>query len=239
MTRRLLLIIFFGVNALTMAAQNRLSDSDDSIRQEATSNAIKGKLSTPFGAAALSNFVSGIHVSSFFKQGVNGNIELHKQFKAGWTGGLSLDQQIGSTDKEALPLSLTGVSPGTTIQFNLQKMFWHPGFDKLSDEQIQQLSDVEKAMQKEITLISAQSAFARSGIMAPKQKRKWRWMHSILHSGNLFLSMQKWDLPKQLLLILKIQSILHQSLMPTSLQRLLYHWSKYWGQDLMYWDILP
>jgi hypothetical protein len=157
MTRRLLLIIFFGANALTIAAQNSLSDSDDSIRQEATSNAIKGRLSTPFGAAALSNFVSGIHVSSFFEAGVNGNIELHKQFKAGWTSGLSLDQQIGSTDKKALPLSLTGVSPGTTIQFNLQKMFWHPGFDKLSDEQIRQLNDVEKTYAKRNNIADART----------------------------------------------------------------------------------
>ena len=148
MTRSLLLMIFFSAKVLITNAQNHLSTSEDSIRQEATSNAIKGKLSTPFGAAALSNFVSGIHVSSFFKEGVNGNIELHKQFKSGWTGGLSLDQQIGSTDTEALPLSLTGVSPGTTVEFNLQKMFWHPGFDILSDEQIQQLNDVEKAYAK-------------------------------------------------------------------------------------------
>ena len=111
MTRKILLVTIFIANGFMASAQNRLSASDDSIRREATSNAVKSKLSSPLGAAALSNFVSTVHASSFFKQGVNGKIELHKDFKAGWNAGLSLDQKIGTTDTESLPLSLTGISP--------------------------------------------------------------------------------------------------------------------------------
>lgn len=148
MTLKIFLSAIFIAHVFIASAQNTLSAPDDSIRQEAASNAVKSKLSSPFGAAALANFVSGIHVSSFFKAGVNGKIELHRQFKAGWTGGLSLDQKIGATDAEALPLSITGISPGTTVQFNLQKMVWHPSFRMLSDDQIQALNDVETAYAK-------------------------------------------------------------------------------------------
>jgi hypothetical protein len=161
MTRKILLIVLFIANAFFVSAQNRLSAADDSIRHEATSNAIKSKLSSPLGAAALSNFVSAIHVSSFFKQGVNGKIELHRQFKAGWTGGLSLDQKIGATDSEALPLSITGISPGTTVQLNIQKMIWHPGFDILSDEQIEKLNAVEAAYAKRNNIADARTVGLR------------------------------------------------------------------------------
>ena len=159
--RKIVMTFFFSASALITLAQNRMNASYDTVRQEATSNAIKGKLSTPFGAAALSNFVSGIHVSSFFKEGVNGNIELHKEFKAGLTAGLSLDQKIGSTESKALPLSLSGVSPGTTVQFNLQKMIWHPGFDVLSDDQIQKLNDVENAYAKRNNIADARTVSLR------------------------------------------------------------------------------
>ena len=161
MTRKILLVTIFIANGFMVSAQNRLSASDDSIRREATSNAVKSKLSSPLGAAALSNFVSTVHASSFFKQGVNGKIELHKGFKAGWNAGLSLDQKIGTTDTEALPLSLTGISPGTTVLFNLQKMIWHPTFDILSDEQIQQLNDVETAYAKRNNIADARTVGLR------------------------------------------------------------------------------
>lgn len=125
-------------------AQNRLGPAVDSIRKEATINAIKNKLATPFGTSGLSNFISNINVSSSFKEGVNGKIELHTKVKEGWAAGLSLDQKIGSNDQEALPLSLTGFSPGTTVQLNVQKMFWNPSFNFLSDEQVMQLNEIEK-----------------------------------------------------------------------------------------------
>lgn len=161
MRRKILLLTIFIADVFIVSAQNRLSAPDDSIRQEATSNAVKSKLSSPLGAAALSNFVSAIHVSSFFKAGVNGKIELQRQFKAGWTGGLSLDQKIGASDTEALPLSITGISPGTTVQLNLQKMIWHPGFDILSDEQVEMLNDVETAYAKRNNIADARTVSLR------------------------------------------------------------------------------
>lgn len=161
MTPKILFFTIFIANVFIASAQNHLSASDDSIRQEAASNAVKSKLSSPLGAAALSNFVSAIHVSSFFKAGVNGKIELQRQFKAGWNAGLSLDQKIGTTDTEALPLSITGISPGTTVQLNLQKMIWHPSFDILSDEQIEELNHVETVYAKRNNIADARTVSLR------------------------------------------------------------------------------
>jgi hypothetical protein len=141
---RILLVIIFIGNSFITLAQDSLSDA---ITKQAAENSIKSKLTSPFGAAALSNFVSNISVSSFFKEGVNGKIELRGKFKAGWTGGLSIDQKIGKTSEEAAPLSLTGISPGTTVQLNLQKMCWHPSFD-MSDDEVRKLNSAEEAYAK-------------------------------------------------------------------------------------------
>lgn len=130
-------------NVFFAFSQNSFKTVQDSIRSQAAVNNVKSKLSSPSSTAALSNFVSSVHVSSFFKEGVNGTIELHGKFKKGWTGGLILDQKIGKSGNKALPFSLTGISPGSTVLINLKKMFWRPGFNELSDEQVKKLNDAE------------------------------------------------------------------------------------------------
>lgn len=83
---------------------------------------------TPNGNGAFSNVISNISLSSALEQGVNGKAEL----KAGgrsWNGGLSVDQKIGKTANKATIFDFNkGVSPGTTIGFNLQYMNWNPEY---------------------------------------------------------------------------------------------------------------
>jgi len=141
--RILIVIIFIGNSFITLAQDSSLNG----ITKQAAENSIKSKLASPFGAAALSNFISNISVSSVLKEGVNGKIELRGKFKAGWIGGLSIDQKIGKIGEEAAPLSITGISPGTTVQLNLQKMFWHPSF-RMSDAQVAKLNSAEEAYAK-------------------------------------------------------------------------------------------
>lgn len=146
--RRLFITGIFIMTGIHASAQIPLDSAAQVIRIEAVSNNIKSKLATPYGGSALSNFVSNIHVSSTFNEGVNGKVELQTKLKSGWTGGLSLEQKIGKSDDEAIPFSLTGISPGTTLQFNFQKMFWNPGFGSLSNNQIKKLNEAEKAYAK-------------------------------------------------------------------------------------------
>jgi hypothetical protein len=87
----------------------------------------KGVNFTPFGAGTLSNIVSNASLSSAMKAGENAKVEL-KYTSARWlTLGLSTDQKLGKNDKESIPFDfLDGISSGTTVKFNLQKMFWKP-----------------------------------------------------------------------------------------------------------------
>jgi hypothetical protein len=82
---------------------------------------------TSFGNSAFSNFVSNISVSSTFNKGENGKAELKYTTNNWWTSGITLEQKLGKTDKEAALLDLfDGVSSGTSLNFNLQKLFWNP-----------------------------------------------------------------------------------------------------------------
>lgn len=80
---------------------------------------------TAFGGGSLSNFVSNVSLSSTFNQGQNGKLELRYNKK--WvTAGVSVDQKISKQSQATTPFDLNGISPGTTVEFNLQKMFWDP-----------------------------------------------------------------------------------------------------------------
>lgn len=80
---------------------------------------------TAFGSGSISNFISNVSLSSTFNQGQNGKLEL-KYNKKWVTVGISVDQKIGKRTQAATPFDLNGISPGTTVEFNLQKMFWDP-----------------------------------------------------------------------------------------------------------------
>ena len=97
---------------------------------------------TPLGNAALSNTVSNVALSSTLNEGENGKIELKYNFKNRWTGGFSVDQKIGKDAKKAEFYNFTsGVSPGTTIGFNIQKIFWSPKLSKAGFEQFDALAN--------------------------------------------------------------------------------------------------
>ena len=142
MNRKQLLLILLLFQCFITHAQTALSPQDFVIAEAATKN-FKKKLSTPYGTGSLPNFFSSISLSSFYNEGVNGKIELNGKLGKGWNGGLSIDQKIGETDVEAVPLDLSGISPGTTVSFNLQKILWKPTFN-LSHQQIQQLNEASK-----------------------------------------------------------------------------------------------
>jgi hypothetical protein len=143
MKSNLLILIIFFISVNWAAAQTSLNKSDSIVADKAAFSNLKGKLSSPFGASILPNLFSNISVSSLFKEGVNGKIELQGKLGSRISGGLSIDQKIGKSDKVATPLDLSGISPGTTVEFNLQKIFWHPAFS-LSNKEIRDLNDVER-----------------------------------------------------------------------------------------------
>lgn len=147
MKKTITLIIMFITFMYVVKAQDSLQASkvQNSLHnskpiEKAIIKDIRGlKLSSPFGASTLSNFISNVSISSFFKEGVNGKLELQGKFSERMSGGLSVDQKIGKSSTEATPLDITGISPGTTVKFNLQKMIWNPSFDKLTDKQVAQI----------------------------------------------------------------------------------------------------
>lgn len=106
--------------ARTARMQGEIYDSQHKLRQSFQKSSY-----TPFGGGSISNLVSNISLSSTLNNGQNGKAEL-KYTKNWWTGGISVDQKIGKNDNEATPFDLDGLSPGTTVEFNLQKMFWNP-----------------------------------------------------------------------------------------------------------------
>ena len=141
MNRILLIFIMSFLIVDAGYTQNTLTGLNALVAENAANSNTRGKLSTPFGVSSLPNLYSNVSVSSFFKEGVNGKIELQAKFHSRWSGGLTIDQKISKSSSEATPLDLSGISPGTTVKFNLQKMFWHPQFD-LTDPQIANLNMV-------------------------------------------------------------------------------------------------
>lgn len=144
MNLKLFILIVFFLKIYAVSAQKTLTGSDAEIAKQAANKSIRSQLSSPFGASSLPNFFSNVSLSSFFKEGVNGKIELQGKLNSGLSGGLSIDQKIGKSDTKATPLDLSGISPGTTVEFNLQKMLWHPKFN-LSNKQVSDLNDAVKA----------------------------------------------------------------------------------------------
>lgn len=96
---------------------------------------------SPFGGGSLSNFISNVSIASYFEQGVKGRIEIQRKTSSKWNGGLSVEQTIGKSDKQSVPLSLAGISSGTTVEINVIKLFWKPSF-KLDDEEIGKLDKI-------------------------------------------------------------------------------------------------
>jgi len=142
---RILLMLIISFSFIKAGyTQNTLTGQNALITENAASNNTRSKLSTPFGVSSLPNLYSNVSVSSFLKEGVNGKIELQAKFNSRWSGGLTIDQKISKGSSQATPLDLSGISPGTTVKFNLQKMFWHPHF-VLADGQIANLDKVNTA----------------------------------------------------------------------------------------------
>ena len=82
---------------------------------------------TPGGGAGLLNAVSNIAVNSTLTGGANGKVQAVKQFGDFWSASLSAQQTLGKSDSSATFYDFSkGISPGTSISFNLQKMFWNP-----------------------------------------------------------------------------------------------------------------
>jgi hypothetical protein len=120
--------------------------ADFSFAQHGTIDTAKTKILlynfAPFGNKALSNSISNIALSSTFNNGENGKIDF-KYVKNFLTAGLSLDQKIGKGDNQATFYKFSdGVSPGTTVSFNLQKVFWDP---KLSDKSFSEFNKIRNA----------------------------------------------------------------------------------------------
>lgn len=139
MRLKLIISIIFLFNAYVGSAQvSPMGDIDSTFEDTMHIKEVRAQAFTPFGLSSISNFFSNISISSFFNEGVNGKIELQGRFNSRWSGGLSIDQKIGKNDKAAIPLALSGISPGTTVAFNVQKITWKPKFDfsKLSDQEV-------------------------------------------------------------------------------------------------------
>jgi len=101
---------------------------------------------TPFGNGAFSNVVSNISLSSALNAGENAKIEAKYKMRNWWTAGLSLDQKLGKSDKQATFYDLNnGISPGTTLGFNIQTIIWNP---KSTLESFRNFDEVRKDFAK-------------------------------------------------------------------------------------------
>jgi hypothetical protein len=78
---------------------------------------------TPLGNNGMSNILSNFSLSSAFNSGTNAKAEL--KYTNNWTTfGLTVDQKISQGSTQATPLDLlNGISSGTKIGINFQKMF--------------------------------------------------------------------------------------------------------------------
>jgi len=130
MVKKISLFMLVLAAAASSRAQERNENADSiavAINKSSTLADNKHKSFTPFGTGALSNFFSNLNLSSTYKEGVNGKIELAKQFSDRTSGNFYVDQKIGKNDEEATPIDLSGISPGTTAGFGFQGMLpWHP-----------------------------------------------------------------------------------------------------------------
>ncbi len=127
--KKIIVLASFMIVAANVFGQADSFNSEDLKNLKVEASKQFGKNFTPFGNGALSNFVSNISVTSAFKEGVNGKVELKYQTKSSTIFGLYADQKIGSNDKQASFIDFTkGISPGTTIGLNIQKTCWSPQF---------------------------------------------------------------------------------------------------------------
>lgn len=140
---KLILFLLSTYPVITQAQVTLVNKADSAFLDTKQIKKIRDQTISPFGASSVSNFISNVSLSSFYKEGVNGKIELQGKLNSRSSIGLSLDQKINKSDNSATPLSLTGISPGTTVQFNLQKFLWKPRFNLSRDEKAN-LNELEK-----------------------------------------------------------------------------------------------
>ncbi len=125
--KRIVLIFVLILNFLALKAQNDSLKTMNDAQDYLDSNALifSAKTFTPFGKSSMSNMVSNLSLTSTYKEGENGKIEL-KDTTGWWTYGISINKSIGKKDKEVVVMDLNGINSGTTFGFNLQKIFWNP-----------------------------------------------------------------------------------------------------------------
>ncbi len=155
-----LILLLYKINVIAQKAGDKLPE----VAYYQTDQFSKSSF-TPLGSPTLSNFLSNISLSSTYNKGENGKAELKYTSKNWLTYGLGIDQKIGKNNNSATPFDfLNGLSSGTTVEFNLQKMIWNP---KLSSKGFEQFVDV------------ANSYSLRTG----KDRRTLKYMQ-ILLDGN-------------------------------------------------------
>ena len=127
MKKSILLVIVLVFNVSLIKAQTEFLDTTAFVKGKAVEreNNFKAISFTPSGNGNLSNLVSNASLTSSLNEGENGKIEL-KYDKDWLTFGLSVNQSISKKSKEASPFNLDGINNGTTIELNIQKMFWNP-----------------------------------------------------------------------------------------------------------------
>ena len=123
----LFLFILLTSSVFAQTINDPVSDSAKIVSLKKANSPQKQKNNfAPFGGSNLSNVLSNVSLSSTLNTGQNGKVELAYTTKKYWTFGISADQKIGKNDSVATPFDLNGLSNGTTVGFNIQKMFWKP-----------------------------------------------------------------------------------------------------------------
>jgi hypothetical protein len=140
------LLLMYMIATQLMSQEN--TNKHDSLKSELKEREISNyKFSNfqPFGQGSLSNFISNISLSSAFNEGESGKIDFNYTDKKLLTIGIALNQKLDENSEEAIPIDLGGLSPGTTVEFTLQKLIWDP---VLTEEDFKSFDDVRNEYSK-------------------------------------------------------------------------------------------
>src|ERR1700749_3813308 len=107
----------------------------------ATTAPLKDAGFDPSGKSALANIISNVSLNSTLNNGADAKLQAAYQFSPTWSANITAQQQLGKTDSSATFYDFSkGISPGTTITLNIQKLFWQPKLTKAGRDALIALS---------------------------------------------------------------------------------------------------
>ena len=135
-----LCILVLGISMHSFAQNGLDAASIDTAKVFGNSSTVKAN-ANPLGSGAVASATSNVAVSSTLTGGADGKITATYHFKHQWSGSIMVDQTLGKSDSSASFYDFSkGITPGTTVTFNIQKFLWSPK-ENLTNDQFDQIFD--------------------------------------------------------------------------------------------------